>query len=211
MFDRPRRKFSRGKSVAIVRKCSLISTGTFSALALAAFGILSLLATNLNALQTAGDAGTELKKEIEPLAPFLGEWECSGTFAKSGKPISSSIKISSDLDRAWVIVRHNDLPPNQFHALELWGFDKSSHQFENSVFDNFSGSRKFGSPGWNGTQFIWTRTEVAPDAVTERFLFDLLSFSKLQITWQVKKPKEDWIVGDTLVCQKQQPDDSHSQ
>jgi hypothetical protein len=198
------------KSVAIVRKCSLITTVTFFAVALAAFGIFIFLATNLNALQTAGDAGTNLKKEIEPLTPFLGDWECNGTFAKSGKPISSGLKISSDLDGAWVIVHHDDLPPNQFHALEVWGFDKAAHQFENSVFDNFSGSRKFVSPGWNRTQFIWTRSEVAPDAVTERFLFDLLPSGKLQITWQVKKPKEDRIVGDTLVCRKQQSDDSHS-
>jgi hypothetical protein len=164
----------------------------------------------LDIRRNAGDAGTQLNKEIEPLAPFLGEWECSGTFAKSGKTISSALKISADLDGAWLLVRQDDHPPNQFHALELWGYDKSAHHFENSVFDNFSGSRKFISPGWNGTQFIWTRSEVAPDAVTERFLFDLQPSGKLQIAWQVKKPKEDWIGGDTLVCQKQQSDDSHS-
>lgn len=189
--------------MAIVRKRGVISRGTFFAAALGAFGILSLLLTNLNAGQTGGDAETKLKKEIEPLASFLGQWECTGTFAKSGKPISSALKISADLDGAWVIVRHDDHSPNQFHALELWGFDKSAHQFENSVFDNFSGSRKFVSPGWNGTQFIWTRADVAPDAATERFLFDLLPSGRLRITWQVKRPKEDWIVGDTLTCVRQ--------
>jgi hypothetical protein len=196
--------------VAMIRKGNMLSGGTLFAVALAAFGFLSLSATNLKALQSAGGAGTQSKKEIELLAPLLGEWECSGTFAKSGKPISSGLNISADLDGAWIIVRHDDHPPNQFHALELWGYDKTAHQFENSVFDNFSGSRKFVSPGWNGTQFIWTRSDVAPDAVTERFLFDRQHSCKLQITWQVKKPKEDWIVGDTLVCRKRPTQDSPS-
>jgi hypothetical protein len=162
----------------------------------------SLLAGNISARQAKGTADTALKKEIAPIASFLGEWECSGTFAKSGEPVSSALNISPALEGAWVIVRQDDHPPNQFHALEVWGFDKSAHQFENFTFDNFSGSRRFVSPEWGGTQFIWTRGDVAPDAVTERFLFDLLSTGILRITWQVKKPKEDWSIGDTFVCRK---------
>ena len=99
--------------------CGLFSPRTLVVLLFVLIGTGFVSSGKISARQASGSAPAALKKEIEPLAPFIGGWECSGSFAKSGKPISSALNISPALEGAWLIVRHDDHPPNQFHALEL--------------------------------------------------------------------------------------------
>ena len=95
-------------------------------------------------------SASTLKTEIEPLAFFVGQWSCDGEFTASKKPISSHIAAAPDLDGAWLALRWDDNDPNVFHALELWGFDKTAKRFTNHTHDNFGGVRFFNSPGWDG-------------------------------------------------------------
>lgn len=140
-----------------------------------------------------------LKPELQPLSFFIGQWDCAGEFTASKKPISSHISISSDLDGSWLAFRWDDNAPSVFHALELWGFDKSAHHFTNFIHDNFGGVRLFTSPGWDADTFIWTGDALANSPASQRFVIERKS-KDFVITWQVRKPQSDWATGDSLTC-----------
>jgi len=78
------------------------------------------LVDNTNVVR-ANKAEPNLKPEVVSLAYFQGAWNCDGIFS-NGKNISSAMVFHPDLDGAWLVVRHDDRPPNIFHAAEMWGF-----------------------------------------------------------------------------------------
>jgi hypothetical protein len=151
----------------------------------------------------AGDTQTKLKKEVESLQSFAGVWHCQGVFPSSGKKIESQIAFTQDLEGAWLLVRHDDIPPNQFHALEMWGFDKEAKQFVAFIYDNFGGVRKFTSPGWEEQNLVWMgETSSSTPPSTQRFVFKRDSAEQFIVNWEVKKGTADWVVGDALTCKK---------
>ena len=145
-----------------------------------------------------------LKPELQSLTYFIGDWSCAGEFPASHKSISSHISISSDLDGSWLSFRWDDGPPSQFHALELWGFDKTERHFTNSIYDNFGGMRIFQSAGWVGDELTWGPRDLAPGApiAKERFVIDRKSTKEFVISWEIvrKSQAQQWIVGDRLTC-----------
>jgi hypothetical protein len=147
-------------------------------------------------------AGVAVKAEIEPLSFFIGQWNCEGEFVASKKPIASHIAVVPDLDGSWLTFRWDDKTPNQFHALELWGFDKTTKHFTNFIHDNFGGARLFDSPGWDGDTLIWTGDVLAsPSALNQRFVIERKPLTReFVISWQVRKPDADWTTGDRLTC-----------
>src|SRR5277367_1213224 len=148
-------------------------------------------------------AVVKLKPEVEALASFEGKWSCKGVFTSNGKSIESQIVFAPDLEGAWLSVRHDDLPPNRFHAAEYWGFDPAEKQFTAFVFDNFGGVRKFSSPGWADDKLIWLGevSKTDPPAV-QRFVYKRDNPSQFVVNWEVKKGSADWAIGDTLTCKK---------
>jgi hypothetical protein len=144
-----------------------------------------------------------LSDALEPLAFFTGQWTCEGTFIKSGKPIASQLRFEPALDGAWLQLRADDLPPNRFHALELWGFDSKAKQFKNFIFDNFGGARLFTSSGWAGDTLTWSGDVLSgkPES-DQQFVFERKSPSAFAVTWQVRSPGQDWTVGDRLTCNR---------
>jgi hypothetical protein len=150
-------------------------------------------------------AQPKLKKQLESLQALSGLWHCQGVFPSSGKHIESQIQFTADLDGAWLVVRHDDLPPNVFHALEMWGFDENAKQFVAFIYDNFGGVRKFTSPGWAEQKLLWLGQPSASATATpflERFMFALDASGQLVVNWEVKKGAADWKIGDTLTCTK---------
>lgn len=182
-----------------LRSPRLSHIGLFSVLlALAASLFTAPLALSQSLASPSSGA---LKPELQPLSFFIGQWDCAGEFTASKKPIASHISISSDLDGSWLAFRWDDNAPSVFHALELWGFDKSAHHFTNFIHDNFGGVRLFTSPGWGAGTFIWTGDALAnPPAASQRFVIERKSAKGFVITWQVRKPPSDWITGDSLTC-----------
>jgi hypothetical protein len=152
-------------------------------------------------------ASSALKPELEPLSYFLGQWGCAGEFPASHKLISSRIVFSPELDGSWLAFRWDDNPPNQFHALELWGVDKTTHHFTNSIYDNFGGMRIFQSAGWIRDQLIWGPRDLPPNSpiASEQFVIDRKSKKEFVISWEVRKTQaqQQWIVGDTLTCKQE--------
>jgi hypothetical protein len=148
-------------------------------------------------------AGVMLKPEVQSLASFEGKWACSGVFPSNGKEIESQIVFLPELEGAWLWARHDDLPPNRFHALELWGFDPAEKQFVAFIYDNFGGVRKFTSSGWTEDKLIWLGETSKTDPPTvQRFVYTRNSLSQFAVSWEVKKGNAGWAVGDMLTCKK---------
>lgn len=143
-----------------------------------------------------------LAPSLQPLAFFKGHRQCAGKFVQSGKPISSTEIFTADLDGGWLAMRHEDNRPFNFHALELWGYDKQSRQFNGYFFDNFAGVRHFASPGWEGNRFTWTNT-ASTNGTTDRFVFGRNDAASYQVSYAVSRNGKDWTVGDMLSCRRQ--------
>jgi len=162
-----------------------------------------LIVQRINAQAPASPTGSALKVEIEPLSFFLGQWNCECEFVASKKPIASHIAVAPDLDGSWLAFRWDDNAPNQYHALELWGFDKTAKQFTNFTHGNFGGLRLFDSPGWDGDTLIWTGDALTtPPTLNQRFVIERKPNKQFVISWQVRKPEADWVTGDRLTCRQ---------
>ena len=150
-----------------------------------------------------GVTDRKLKKEIESMAGLQGQWSCGGVFPSSGKHIASEIVFAPDLENSWLMVRHDDTPPNIFHSSEYWGFDSVKKQFVAFVFDNFGGARKFTSSGWMNDELIWAgEASTTSPATIERFIYKKDGPGQLIVNWEVKKGPADWRVGDSLTCKR---------
>jgi len=166
------------------------------------------MARSIQARAPAPSSAPALKAEIEPLSFFVGQWACEGEFVASKKLIASRIAVASDLDGSWLVFRWDDNAPNQFHALELWGFDKAAKHFTNFTHDNFGGVRLFTSPGWDHDTLIWTGDALtASAALNQRFAIERMPPKEFVISWQTRKPETDWATGDRLTCRPSEPSD----
>jgi hypothetical protein len=153
--------------------------------------------------QTATSPAPALKPEMQPLAFFLGEWNCEGEFTASKKPIAAHISTTPDLDGSWIAFRWTDRAPSPFHALELFGYDKTAKHFTNFIYDNFGGVRLFNSSGWEADTLTWTGNALAASATpSERFVIERKSTKEFVITWEVRRPPADWAPGDRLTCKQ---------
>jgi hypothetical protein len=162
-------------------------------------GIAAVPQTSAN----APSSSVKLSKDLESLAYFAGHWSCQGVFPSNGRQIASEIVFAPDLEGAWLTVRHDDLPPNRYHAFEMWGFDKQTNQFIAFIYDNFGGARKFTSAGWSENTLVWAGEPPNVTATTiERFVFRRADAGQFVVNYEVKRGSVDWAVGDTLTCKK---------
>lgn len=169
----------------------------------AALLLFGMITPALNAQQQSSPT---LKPELQSLSYFIGHWSCSGEFPASHKSISSHIAVSPDLDGSWLSFRWDDNPPSQFHALEIWGFDKTERNFTNAIYDNFGGMRIFHSSGWVADELTWGPRDLPANSpiASEQFVIDRKSKKEFVISWEVRKPQtQQWIVGDQLTCHRQ--------
>lgn len=91
------------------------------------------------------------------LAGFAGHWVCNGHFESNGAAIAGELNIEADEGSGALIVRHDDLAPGAYHALEIWMPNKAGTGLRAAISDRYSGMRWFESPGWAGNTLTWTR------------------------------------------------------
>lgn len=163
--------------------------------------IVLLLSFAVVAQTSSTNSSEKLQSQLALFDGWLGQWRCEGKFIKSGKPISSTLRLSSALQGRWIEMQQDDLPPNRFHALEYWGYDEKAGKFTATVFDNFNAtSRVFEAKPITNGMLTWNRDITGGPASAEQFLFDNAD-SKLKITYQVMKDGS-WAVGDVLTCSR---------
>jgi hypothetical protein len=152
---------------------------------------MMLLAAVAAAVQTAPSA----PKAMDAFRPLLGQWRCAGTFA-NGKPIAAHLAITADTATGSLMVRHDDLPPNSYHSLELWG--PAAEGYRATIADSFDGVRWLTSSGWQDGALQWVRREDGHDK--EIFRYDHLTAKGFAISWFVVRANGQPVLGDSVTC-----------
>lgn len=140
-----------------------------------------------------------LQPALLPLAGFIGERHCAGSFLKSGKAITSVESFSVDLSGYWLVMRHADEPPFPFDAVEMWGYDAKAQHFVAYIYDNFGGMRQYASPGWDGDRFVLTNVDTS-NPKRDRFVFEKQPNSAYQFTYETSSDGITWTGADSLTC-----------
>jgi hypothetical protein len=109
-------------------------------------------------------------QENGALRKFVGNWSCKGSFISNGVPITANLSIQFDERSGALMVRHDDVPPGAYHALEVWMANKAGAGARAAISDHYSGMRWFESPGLAGSKLIWTRLENGVAA--EQFAYE---------------------------------------
>ena len=147
-----------------------------------------------------------LKPELSSLEYFAGEWECSGKFDSSGKVIDAHQSFTPDLDGGWMLFRHDDKPPFNYHALAEWGWDSKQKKFVMSVEDSGGGLRLFYSPGWESTQLQWDGDAVGVADPIQRFTFERIDAAHFKVSFFMRKgnapAQAAWSRVDASTCSK---------
>ena len=68
--------------------------------------------------------------------------------------IAADLSITADAPSGALIVRHDDVAPGAFHALEVWMPNKSGSGLKAALSDKFSGMRWLESIGWIGKSLL---------------------------------------------------------
>jgi hypothetical protein len=154
-------------------------------------------------LAMPGQPQPKLKPELISLTFFQGVWSCDGKFSKDDRKISSDMTFQPDLEGAWIMVRHDDRPPNRFHAVEFWGFDKTTGRFVAVINDSFGSTRMFTSPGWQGDRLIWDGDALTPEKKPQQhFLFEKKGPHEFVVTFELSREEGGWKPIDVLTCTK---------
>jgi hypothetical protein len=132
------------------------------------------------------------------LAKFVGNWSCKGNFTSNGAPIAADLSIQADERSGALIVRHDDVPPGAYHALEIWMMNKTGTGARAAISDKYSGMRWFESPGWVGSILTWTRLENGIAA--EQFAYEFKG-GNMQVDWSIARDGA-MKLGDTLLCRR---------
>jgi hypothetical protein len=131
-----------------------------------------------------------------PFEYFSGHWDCAGHFVVNGAAIKSTIAFAWQESTQTLHVQHDDLAPNQYHAVEMWG--PAGKEFRNTIGDAYSGIRWLTSSGWDGDSLSWTRFDKNEPA--ERFTYTRKSSSQMTVQWFKAKPGGELVLGDLLEC-----------
>ena len=162
-----------------------------------------LLSCGAHAQSSALNSPPALNPALESFTYFVGHWNCEGEFVVVKKSTAAQISVASDLGGSALSFRWDDKPPNRFHALELWGFDKTANHFTNFIHDNFGGVRQFSSAGWEGDTLTWTGNALAtPPNTNERFVLQRKSAKEFVIAYDTRKGQADWATIDRLTCRQ---------
>ena len=149
------------------------------------------------ALCQGAPAQAQARTGAASLEVFEGRWACAGKFARSGKPIASTISATWDAAAQALVLHQDDAAPNAFHAVELWGADGPAG-FRAAISDAYSGVRWLSSPGWADGRLVWTRMAGALPA--ERFVFTRPVRGAFTIEWSPADKTGAFVLGDSLAC-----------
>jgi uncharacterized membrane protein YphA (DoxX/SURF4 family) len=160
--------------------------------------ICLVLAVSGSALAGHSQQAAPAQAAADPFDYFVGAWSCVGTFTQSGRRIEADLHFEKTPDRRWLLFRHDDRPPNAYHALAEWS--RGEHEWTATVEDSFAGLRLFHSTGWQGSHLSWEGGVIEkPAPRSQRFSFDQIDASHFKLSYDVKQ-SESWQLVDSSTC-----------
>jgi hypothetical protein len=137
---------------------------------------------------------------------FAGYWQCSGSFAGSGREHRSVYHGESSADGKWVDLTETDIEPKGYVGRYELGTAASRDKLV-FIDMNSAGYGIFDSPGWDGLTLTVTSTEVlsySSEAPKNRFLYTVHDPQHFDVEWQIQKSGA-WAPGDLQHCAAQTP------
>jgi len=131
----------------------------------------------------------------DELEYFVGDWSCAGSFA-TGRPIEARLHAERGAGGAWLVIRHDDLPPNGYHALAEWNHGSAGWI---GTWQDAGGLRTFQSAGWQAGQLVWDGGRNG--ARDQRFLYQRRGDAELELGYETQGPA-GWRRIDTLTCRR---------
>jgi hypothetical protein len=160
---------------------------------------LALLVSPALALSQA-PPGPADASPLAALQPFVGEWDCAGKFAASGKSIEAHVSFKYHLEEHWIVFRHDDKPPFSYHAVVHWAWDDARKDFVMLVADSGGGARVFRAPAVREKKVEWTGDSLgAPNPPAQRFAFKMLDAGHFSTSYSVLRGTS-WIMVDSSTC-----------
>jgi hypothetical protein len=138
------------------------------------------------------------QQDSAALGRFAGNWSCKGTFIANGASMAADLSIQPDERSGALIVRHDDVPPGSYHALEIWTMNKTGIGARAAISDKYSGMRWFESAGWVSSTLTWIRRENGIAA--EQFVYEFKG-ENLKVDWSVAR-NGTMVLGDTILCRR---------
>ena len=165
----------------------------------ATFAALFLLSFEAMAQHSPSDP----KSAVASLVYFTGDWDCNGKFDSSGKAIAARQHFAIDLDGTWMLFRHDDKPPFNYHALSEWGWNANRKELVMLAQDSIGGARVFSSKGWEGSTLQWDGDALDNGAAPgQRFTFERLDERHFRVSYYTRK-ENTWTRVDSSACDKQ--------
>jgi hypothetical protein len=152
-------------------------------------GLIAMGATRTALAQTPTVSGA--------LRYFDGSWHCDGVFPSNGRKISSNLAFTWYSQTGAVLKRHDDEPPNGYHAVELW-VPSAKGAFQAMIGDSSGGVRFLSSSGWVGDAITWLGDSDSTHQ--DQFVYTKLALNTLRIDWSFSKSGAAFVLGDTLTC-----------
>jgi len=152
------------------------------------------------ALAVAGSALVRQPATVPPPADealdyFVGTWRCAGAFA-TGRHIEARLHAERGAGGGWLVMRHDDLPPNGYHALAEWSHGSAGWI---GSWQDASGLRTFRSTGWQGDQLVWEGGQAG--AADQRFRYRRQGDAQLEVSYETQGAA-GWRQVDTLTCRR---------
>ncbi|MCK0069261.1 hypothetical protein [Kordiimonas laminariae] len=170
---------------------------------------IALIIMGLTSLEAVADDQTVNQRDPAKLAQFMnnlsGQWNCEGGTA-GGTKTAATIEFKG---------KHN----NQVYTFTQVGTKGHTNTLESVwAYDapnqNLIVSRRYMSPtgvstdmfeaeSWDATTLLLNARELwSPLFAEHRFLFQINSSEKLEVTWEVKRGENGYKMGDYLSCKK---------
>ena len=186
-----------------MQRPSTNSAGRLAAITLAAIAV-TFASTPLAA------APAQLATNLQPLAPYMGQWRCEGTiFASPAGPahaFAATYDIASDLAGQWIAARYteavSDVHPVAFDHLELWGYDRRSDRLVNVFVNSAGDAGRLTAAGVADGQVVWQgESPLGGNLVPFRGIIERRS-DAMVLTPTLQTPDGTWVPIAELVCER---------
>jgi len=107
--------------------------------------------------------------------------------------------VERTLNGAGLLFRHDDLPPNGYHALAQW--TAGAGTWTATVHSPWGSPRAFHTSGWNGSRLVWEGTELISDTPRmQHFIFERVDAAHFESSYEVEQTSGDYRRVDALSC-----------